>query len=126
MHIPENVTQTIAVEGSTLTKDDANKGICVVQTTGTAQVKQGHVPAAKSTAASQKILGTLGAGGEVANVKGLIIFQTTNQVSNAEYGQGIVTHTDDGKVDHDASGVGQILYAGNDVGGIGTWAAVLL
>ncbi|MYF53659.1 MAG: hypothetical protein F4166_07610 [Gammaproteobacteria bacterium] len=129
MHIPENVLQTVGIKGTAATKDNAEKGIAVVQDTAPDIVSGDQkVDVKTSTTATEKIFGAIGAGGKVAKVKGLVIFQCAAAFTKANRGQTIVPDTTTaGKVAfHASNGVGKALYGGNDSGGIGEWVAVIL
>ena len=122
MHLPEvvdlayNVGIQLPSTGTGSVADsDYGVGVCLVHR-GAATSIDYATSAAKSSAANQVILGTLAEGKlrQVAQTRGILIFQLAVTYATTMNGQGIVTHTTDGKVNAAANGVGNILYGGND------------
>ena len=138
MHIQESVGNTIPVESpasgsGVFGRDDAEKGVVLVSRAATPG-NPAATPAAKSTAADQHIIGTLGGEGTMCKVTGEIVMQTDAAFSDAEMALGVIgTHTEAGKVQAAAlskftAGLarkGVITRQGNDPT-IGTWIAIIL
>ena len=122
MHIPEVVDlqynqgiQLPTTGTGSVADSDYEAGVCLVHRAAGTTIPQA-TSAAKSSAASQRILGTLAEGKvrQVAKTRGLLVFQAASAYVVADNGLGIITTTTAGKVEANASGVGNIMYGGTD------------